>query len=85
MGILTQFVRYKYSFYEYLYHFIREAQQTARKSLSAAFPRLDRCKIPCVYSETAGRGGHKNLTLLLIFPKRSNKLKILYGSSDKPG
>jgi hypothetical protein len=30
IGLLTQFVRYKYSFYEYLYHFMREAQQTAR-------------------------------------------------------
>jgi hypothetical protein len=34
IGLLTQFVRYKYSFYEYLYHFIHEVQQTA--SLLAA-------------------------------------------------
>jgi hypothetical protein len=25
-----EFIRYKYSFYEYLYHFMREAQQTPR-------------------------------------------------------
>jgi hypothetical protein len=29
MGMLWQFARYKYSFYEYLYYFTREAQQTA--------------------------------------------------------
>jgi hypothetical protein len=29
IGLLTQFVRYKYSFYEYLYYFMHEVQQTA--------------------------------------------------------
>jgi hypothetical protein len=28
MGMLWEFVRYKYSFHEYLYGFMREAQQT---------------------------------------------------------
>jgi hypothetical protein len=28
MGMLWEFVRYKYSFHEYLYGFTREAQQT---------------------------------------------------------
>jgi hypothetical protein len=28
--MLMQFVKYKYSFYEYLYDFCAEAQQTAR-------------------------------------------------------
>jgi hypothetical protein len=28
MGMPLEFVGYKYSFYEYLYYFMREAQQT---------------------------------------------------------
>jgi hypothetical protein len=31
IGLLSEFVRYKYSFHEYLYRFMREAQQTPSK------------------------------------------------------
>jgi Na+-driven multidrug efflux pump len=42
IGMLLEFARYKYSFYEYLYYFMREAQQTpgaaASVLCSAAVP-----------------------------------------------
>jgi hypothetical protein len=40
-GLLWQFARYKYSFYEYLYYFMREAQQTASQNHeSRGFPQI---------------------------------------------
>jgi hypothetical protein len=65
MGMLWEFVRYKYSFHEYLYGFMREAQQTPGS------------RLPGEWNPGAAEGGGTHTVLLcVIFPK---VYKISYG------
>jgi transposase len=62
-----EFARYKYSFYEYLYYFMREAQQTPSKDREAAGRRI--FAIPAG-TATGGFQGFKKIKFFLCLLNR---------------